>query len=76
MIPNLYLQRKCVGSEKCDRSCLALQSVVIPGATIDLSNQINRIKYKKQHARQGKSFREDFNTLAQICGTKRKKREF
>lgn len=38
MISNLYLQRKCGGTEKCDRSCPALQSVDVPGATKDRKN--------------------------------------
>lgn len=35
MISDLYLQRKCGGTEKCARSCPALQSVEVPGATKD-----------------------------------------
>lgn len=45
MISNLYLQRKCGGTEKCDHSCPALQSVEVPGAAID---QKSCVMLKKQ----------------------------
>lgn len=49
MISNLYLQRKCGGTEKCDHSCPALQSVEVPGATIDQKSCVMlKNKTKKQ----------------------------
>lgn len=47
MISDLYLQRKCGGTEKCDHSCPALQSVEVPGATID---QKSCVMLKKKQA--------------------------
>lgn len=50
MISNLYLQRKCGGTEKCDHSCPALQSVEVPGATIDQKSCVMLKKQKKKQA--------------------------
>lgn len=47
MISNLYLQRKCGGTEKCDRSCPALQSVEVPGATKDRKSCVMLKKTQK-----------------------------
>lgn len=48
MISNLYLQRKCGGTEKCDHSCPALQSVEVPGATIDQKSCVMLKKKQKK----------------------------
>lgn len=50
MISNLYLQRKCGGTEKCDHSCPALQSVEVPGATIDQKSCVMLKKKTKKQA--------------------------
>lgn len=50
MISNLYLQRKCGGTEKCDHSCPALQSVEVPGATIDQKSCVMLKKTTKKQA--------------------------
>lgn len=50
MISNLYLQRKCGGTEKCDHSCPALQSVEVPGATIDQKSCVMLKKKQKKQA--------------------------
>lgn len=47
MISNLYLQRKCGGTEECDHSCPALQSVEVPGATIDQKSCVMLKKKQK-----------------------------